>query len=199
MIFVMLMRTVNKLKKDYFVFSPGRMKRQHNTFYFIDEEGKKKSLPIKQIDNFYIFGLMDMNTDFLQLLNQNIVAMHIFNYYGFYSGSFYPRQQKVSGFTVVQQSNHYLSREKRLFLSKQFVESAVFHMIRNLRHYKHFDNVSDIIVSINEYQELIDGLNEVNEVMGMEGVIRQKYYSAFNIFLNPAFAFEERNKRPPKD
>lgn len=50
--------------KDYFVFSSGRMKRQHNTFYFIDEEGNKKSLPIKQIDNFYLFGKLDMNTDF---------------------------------------------------------------------------------------------------------------------------------------
>src|SRR5690625_6741743 len=114
------------MAKDYFVFSPGRMKRQHNTFYFIDENEKKKSLPIQQIDNVYLFGTLDMNTDFLQMLNQHKVAMHIFNYYGFYSGSFYPRQQRVSGFTVVYQSNHYLDINKWLFFYIKLVDCVIF-------------------------------------------------------------------------
>src|SRR5690625_918771 len=188
------------MAKDYFVFSPGRMKRQHNTFYFIDENEKKKSLPIQQIDNVYLFGTLDMNTDFLQMLNQHKVAMHIFNYYGFYSGSFYPRQQRVSGFTVVQQSNHYLDKNKRLFLSKQLVKSAAFHMVRNLRHYQQVnDNIKEVIEVINKYLEQMNTLKEINEVMGMEGIIRQLYYSTFNYFLNHSFAFDERNKRPPRD
>lgn len=99
------------MAKDYFVFSPGRMRRKNNTFYFIDEEDRKKSLPINQIDNIYVFGTLDMNTEFLQMLNQHHVPMHLFNYYGFYSGSFFPRQQKISGFTVVQQAKHYLNKE----------------------------------------------------------------------------------------
>jgi|SRR5699024_8675010 len=187
------------MAKDYFVFSPGRMKRQHNTFYFIDEEGKKKSLPINQIDNFYLFGTLDMNTDFLHLLNQHQVAMHIFNYYGFYSGSFYPRQQKVSGFTTVNQSDHYLNKDKRLFLAKQFVKSASFHMIRNLRHYKEKEGILALISSMKGYQEQIDEMKTVSEVMGLEGIIRQNYYLAFNLFLASDFAFDDRNKRPPKD
>lgn len=187
------------MAKDYFVFTPGRLKRQHNTFYFIDEEGGKKSLPIHQIDNFYLFGTLDMNTDFLQMLNQHQVSMHIFNYYGFYSGSFYPRQQRVSGFTAVQQADHYLDNDKRLFLAKQFVTSASFHMVRNLRNYRNIEGIIDIIEVIIEYQALIDRMTKVSELMGVEGVIRQNYYSAFNYFLDSDFAFDERNKRPPKD
>lgn len=185
--------------KDYFVFSSGRMKRQHNTFYFIDEEGNKKSLPIKQIDNFYLFGKLDMNTDFLQLLNQHNVSMHIFNYYGFYTGSFYPRQKKVSGFTTVKQSSHYLDEKKRLFLAKQFVNSASFHMARNLRQYKDKEGVKPLLDVIIDYQKQIDDMNKVSEVMGIEGIIRQNYYLAFNLFLDHKFAFDERTKRPPKD
>lgn len=187
------------MSKDYFVFSSGRMKRQHNTFYFIDEEGNKKSLPIKQIDNFYLFGKLDMNTDFLQLLNQHDVAMHIFNYYGFYSGSYYPRRKKVSGFTTVMQSAHYLDDDKRLFLAKQFVNSASFHMRRNLRKYKDKNDVTAFIDVIIDYQKQIDDMKKVTEVMGLEGMIRQNYYLAFNLFLDNRFAFDERTKRPPKD
>lgn len=187
------------MSKDYFVFSSGRMKRQHNTFYFIDEEGNKKSLPIKQIDNFYLFGKLDMNTDFLQLLNQHDVAMHIFNYYGFYAGSYYPRRKKVSGFTTVMQSAHYLDDDKRLFLAKQFVNSASFHMRRNLRKYKDKNDVTALIDVIIDYQKQIDDMKKVSEVMGLEGMIRQNYYLAFNLFLDNRFAFDERTKRPPKD
>src|SRR5690625_4173396 len=136
-----------------------------------------------------------MNTDFLQLLNKHNVAMHIFNYYGFYSGSFYPRQQKVSGFTVVNQSNHYLKMRKRLFLAKQFVKSASFHMIRNLRHYKGREGVQTIIGVMEEYQKQIDGMHKVSEVMGIEGMIRKNYYLTFNYFLDSDFALDRKSTR----
>lgn len=187
------------MAKDYFVFSSGRMKRQHNTFYFIDEEGNKKSLPIHQIDDFYLFGKLDMNTDFLQMLNQHNVSMHIFNYYGFYSGSFYPRKKRVSGFTTVNQSAHYLDVNKRLYLAKQFVRSASYHMARNLRHYKQRVGVQAFLDLILNYQKQIDDMKSVQEVMGLEGIIRQNYYLSFNQFLDDRFAFDERTKRPPKD
>lgn len=187
------------MAKDYFVFSPGRMQRKHNTFYYINEDGSKKSLPIHQIDNIYVFGSLDMNTDFLRLLNQHNVCMHIFNYYGFYSGSFVPRQTKISGFSKVQQANHYLNQDKRLFLAKQFVESASFHMLRNLRRYKDEKEVGERIDLILRYKNQLKDANTIQELMGIEGLIRQNYYIAFNSFLSNDFAFDERTKRPPKD
>lgn len=175
------------------------MKRKHNTFYFIDENNDTKSLPIHQIDNIYVFGVLDMNTRFLQMLNQHEVTMHIFNYYGFYAGSFYPRQQRVSGFTIVNQSKHYLDSDKRLFIAKQFVKSSVFHMLRNLRRYKNKGEVEKIIAKITEYESMIDHMTTVPELMGIEGTIKQHYYAAFNFFLSKDFAFDERTKQPPKD
>jgi len=187
------------VSKDYFVFSPGRMQRKNNTFYFVDDENKKKSLPIHQIENIYVFGTLDMNTEFLQLLNQHKVVMHIFNYYGFYSGSFCPREIKVSGFAITRQADHYLNKENRLFLAKQFVESATFHMLRNLRHYKNKEKVQESIDLILKYRQEIGKTNTIPELMGIEGNIRQSYYSAFNSFLSNDFAFDERTKRPPRD
>lgn len=187
------------MAKDYSVFSPGRMQRRHNTFYLVDEEGNKKSLPIHQIDNIYVFGTLDMNTDFLRLLNQHLVTMHIFNYYGFYSGSFVPREVKISGFTKVHQAEHYLNNEKRLFLAKQFIESAIFHMLRNLRRYRDKKDVEILMEVILDYKKQLNDLKSIQEIMGLEGMIRQTYYISFNSFLPSEFAFDERTKRPPKD
>src|SRR5699024_9084900 len=45
----------------------------------------------------------------------------------------------------------------------------------------------------------IDDMIKVSELMGIDGMIRQSYYLAFNYFLDSDFAFDERNKRPQKD
>ncbi|WP_047152755.1 type I-B CRISPR-associated endonuclease Cas1b [Aneurinibacillus tyrosinisolvens] len=183
--------------KDYYIFSNGRMKRKDNTFFFVDHEEKKKSLPVERIDNIYVFGEVDLNSSFLNLMNQHDVRVHFFNYYGFYSGTFYPRSKKISGFTVVQQSAHYLDLDKRLFIAKSFVQSASFHMLRNLRHYK--EKVQEHIDSILTYTKLIDKTVKVQELMGVEGMIRQTYYESLNQFLPEEFAFDKRSKRPPND
>jgi CRISP-associated protein Cas1 len=187
------------MKKDFYIFSSGRLKRKDNTCYFVDSEEKKRSLPIHQIENLYLFGKVDLNTDFFILLNQYSVLVHFYNYHGFYSGTFYPRSQKVSGFTVVHQSNHYLDKNKRLFLAQQFIGSAVFHMLRNLRNYRKYSEVQNILKLIQEKSNLIETSKNIQELMGIEGVIRQLYYSAFNFFLPNQFAFDERTKRPPRD
>lgn len=175
------------------------MQRKNNTFYFIDDEDNKKSLPVNQIDNVYVFGKVDFNTDFLNLLSQHDIRIHFFNYYGFYTGTYYPRAKKVSGFTVVNQSKHYLEKKKRVYLATQFVESASFHMLRNLRNYKHKDMVNNLIGQIQENILLLEKMTSVPEIMGLEGIIRQTYYNSFNYFLPDKFAFDERSKKPPKD
>ncbi len=47
--------------KDYYIFSNGRIKRQDNTVYFINEELDKRALPIEQVDQIHIFGELDLN------------------------------------------------------------------------------------------------------------------------------------------
>lgn len=175
------------------------MKRKNNTFYFIDHEDNKRSLPIQQMENIHVFGEVDFNTKFLQLLSQHDVRVHFYNYYGFYSGTYYPRSKHVSGWTVVNQSKYYLDQDKRVFLAKQFVTSAVFHMLRNLRSYQKHPDVQKVIEKINNNLLLLEDIKHIQEIMGIEGIIRQQYYSAFNYFLPEEFAFDERSKRPPRD
>ncbi len=187
------------MNKDYYIFKSGRMRRKNNTFYFIDKEENKKSLPVHQMENIYVFGKVDFNTDFLNMLTQHNVRIHFYNYYGFYNGTYYPRSRQVSGFTVVNQSNHYLNEVKRQYLAKQFVSSSAFHMLRNLRNHKNYDEVASIMESMQSHLDLLDNVQRIPEIMGVEGTIRQLYYASFNYILPAEFAFDERTKRPPKE
>lgn len=185
------------MAKDYYIFSNGRIKRKENTIYFEDVEENKKAIPIEEVERVHLFGEIDLNTKLLNYLSQYGVILNFYNYYGFYSGSFYPRKKNVAGLLVVRQAEHYNNYEKRLFMAKSFVDSAAFHILRNLRKYK--EKTNEIIERIEKEKENIFKAERIDELMGVEGRIRKNYYEAFSLILNNSFDFSKREKRPPTD
>lgn len=182
--------------KDYYILNNGRIKRKDNTIYFIDTEENKRALPVEQMDNIHVYGEVDLNTKMLNYISQYGVMLHFYNYYGFYSGSYYPRKKNVSGFMVVNQSSCYLKHEERIKIARLFIESAVHHILRNMRHYRvNYELIERII----KEKENLKNATNIPELMGMEGRIRKTYYESFNEILKNGFTFEKREKRPPKD
>lgn len=185
-----------KIDRDYYIFSNGRLKRKDNTIYFIDERNIKRALPIEQVSKIHIFGEVDLNTKLLNYLAKYGLMLNIYNYYGFYSGTYYPRKKNISGFLLVKQANNYNIYDKRLYLAKKFIESAIHHILRNLRKY---DGTQVYLDKILLEKEKIKEVKYIDELMGVEGRIRRIYYSAFNLILKNGFEFNKREKRPPTD
>lgn len=183
--------------RDYYIFSNGRIKRKENTIYFEDFEGNKKGLPIEDIERLHIFGEVDLNTKFLNYISRYSVLISIYNYYGFYSGSYYSRKKNVSGILLVNQSRVYMDDENRVIMAKAFIDSAMHHMLRNLRKYK--EKTCEYFDVLNKEREIMNRANTIEEVMGAEGRFRKNYYKSFNSFLKEDFHFNKREKRPPTD
>ena len=179
--------------ENYYIFSNGELKRKDNNICFND-----RFLKIEMTDNIYLFGEVDLNTKCLNYLGQNKVAIHFFNYYGFYTGSFYPKEINVSGNVLIKRVVFYQNIEKRLELAKEIIKSASDNIFRNLRYYngrgKDVKNQMELIKSL---QNEIEKTQNINELMGVEGNIRKIYYSAWNILVNQEIEFEKRVKRPP--
>ena len=182
---------------DHYIFSNGRLKRKENTIYFQTSDGVQKALPVERVDNFHIFGEVDLNSKLFTLLTNYGVCLHFYNYYGYYTGTYYPRTKNISGFTVVQQSAHYLDPQKRYYLASAFVNSGIHHMLRNLRRYKEKTQSYQDIIKVEMMQ--IPNRNTIHELMGIEGRVRQVYYRSFNEILKSDFHFDKRNKKPPTD
>lgn len=182
--------------KDYYIFNSGRLKRKENTICFETEEGIKKSIPILDVDSIHLFGEVDLNTKFINLISKEGIIMHIYNYYGFYSGSFYPRKKNVSGYLVVKQSSYYSNSRKRLFLAQNFVDASAHQILRNLKKY---EDTEYFIENIQKERAFIFLTSNINELMGVEGNIRKIYYSAFNVMLKNGFELNARVKRPTTD
>ena len=179
--------------EKYYIFSNGELKRKDNNIYFND-----RALKIEMTSDIYLFGEVTLNTKCLNFLGQNKKAVHFFNYYGFYTGSFYPKESNVSGKLLVKQVEYFQDREKRVELAREIIKSASDNIFRNLRYYngrgKNLKNEMEIIKS---YQLELDKAQDVNEIMGIEGNIRKVYYSTWSKIINQEIDFEKRVKRPP--
>lgn len=186
------------MKQNYYIFNNGRLKRQENTIFFEKEDGTRTIIPIENTEAIYALGELDFNTKLFNYLAQNNIPVHVFNYYGFYSGTYYPREYLNSGQLLVKQVNHYTNKEKRVRLAKAFIDAASFNILKNLRYYNNRGKSLDEYINIIEgFRSAIEKIETVDELMGIEGNIRNTYYKAWPVIIDQEIEFERRVKQPP--
>lgn len=158
----------------------------------------KRVIPIDDVDSLMIFGEINFNARMLQFLSKKNIPAHLFNHYGFYNGSYYPREYLLSGFLLVNQVDHYKNATKRMRLALQFVLGSAYNMLRNLKYYnERKGDISKSISQIERHLESVPLAQDIHELMGLEGNIRQAYYAAFPIILGEKYDFEKRVRNPP--
>ncbi|MER3502143.1 MAG: subtype I-B CRISPR-associated endonuclease Cas1 [Candidatus Fervidibacterota bacterium] len=190
------------MARSYYIFRSGRLRRRQNTLY-LEQEGEndeiqRQPIPIEDVRDIFVFGELDMNTKVLNFLAQNEVVIHLFNYYGFYTGSFYPREGNVSGHLLVRQVEHYLDHQKRLTIAREFVSGALYHIRRNLAYYQNRGKkLNEALAIVEDELSMLDKRTDISALMSSEGRVREAYYAAFNEILDLETSFEKRVRRPP--
>lgn len=186
------------MKRSYYIYNNGDLKRKDNSLTFIDENDEKKDFPIERVADIYVMSEMNFNTSLINILAKNGIPVHFFNYYSFYTGSFYPREQLLSGNLIVKQSENYLNYENRIEIAKAFVDGASYNIYRNLRYYNgRGKDVQHYMDSIDELRQKIPHCTDIQELMGYEGNIRKTYYDSWNTLIDQDINFEKRMKNPP--
>ena len=165
-----------------------------------EESGEKKVIPVEDIDSSYVFGEADFNRKFFNFCGSKGIPVHIFNYFGFYSGTFYPREFLNSGEVLLRQVRAFDDPDSRLFLARQFTRGASANMLRNLQYYHNRGKeLSRYIEPISSLREQMMKVRRIDELMGIEGNVRQWYYSAWPEIIEPRYEFERRIKHPPNN
>jgi CRISPR-associated protein Cas1 len=188
------------MKKSLYVFSEGVLTRKDNTLCFHSDEGKRY-LPVENVKEIFVFSEVDFNKRFLELLSTHEILLHYFNYYGYYMGSFYPREHLNSGYVILKQAAWYQDEAKRLDLARRIVMGAVENMLKVLKYYQSREKpTAPHIDTIEAWQESLRKQEDIPALMAVEGRIREAYYQAFDAILDdPCFIFEKRTRRPPKN
>lgn len=159
---------------------------------------ERRVIPVEDVDALWSFRELDLNSKVLNFLARKKIPVHFFNYYGFYSGSFYPREYLQAGFLLVRQVTHYNSNLKRLRISRELIGAALHNILRNLRYYANrgvelLDETETVQAEVLRLAEV----KTINELMACEGRARTAYYKAFEKIIKRDVEFKKRVRRPP--
>ena len=186
------------MKQSYYIYNSGDLQRKDNTLRFTSYEGEKRDIPVERISDIYVMTEMTFNTAFINYISKYGIPVHFFNYYQFYTGSYYPRESLLAGQLLVKQVEHYTNPLRRILLAQRFVEAAADNIYRNLRYYNgRGKDVSVQMMEISTLRKDIPKAETIEELMGIEGNIRKNYYRAWKIIINQEIDFEKRVMHPP--
>lgn len=126
------------------------------------------------------------------------MVVHFFNYYGGYSGTFYPKDQYMSGKLLIRQVQKF--NENRMEIAKAIVKGIGVNIYEILYHYYKHDK-KEVKETINwirtDFYKQVEETSSVKKLMSVEGAVWARFYSDFKYFLPEDFAMNKRVKRPP--
>lgn len=162
------------------------------------ESADRKVIPVEDVEAIYVFGEADFNRKFFNFCSSKQIPVHVFNYFGFYSGTFYPREFLNSGELLVQQVVHQQNQPYRIELARSLVEGAAGNIVRNLQYYDaRGKDCSPYLTEIEKLRQRLQTVELASELMGVEGNIRQTYYKAWPLIIDREIDFSKRVRRPP--
>jgi CRISPR-associated protein Cas1 len=186
------------MNDNYHVFSDGRIERYNDTVRLVTEDDEKKYLPIENAEALFLHGQIDFNTRLMSFLDDHGVAMHVFGWNDYYSGSIMPERGQTSGETLVKQVGAYEDGDHRLRLAKSFVRGSIHNMRANVAYYDNRDyNFGAALDALERRREEVSTVETIEETMGVEASARRAYYATFDKILPDGFVFNGRKYNPP--
>lgn len=162
------------------------------------KDGKNIYIPIENTKEIYCLNEVGINSKLLDFLGQNNIVVHFFNYYGGYSGTFYPKDQYMSGKLLIKQVEAF--QNNRMKIAKAIVKGIGINIYEVLYHYyKHNKKeVKDTIDWIKkDFYIKAEHVNDTKQLMSLEGELWMRFYNDFQYFLPEDFIMNKRVKRPP--
>ena len=189
--------------KTLYIFSSATLMRKDNTLLMQVKGQNVQYLPVASVEEIFVMGDVELNKGLLELLTENGIVIHFFDYYGTYTGTYYPPESKNSGQIFLIQAAHCLSEHKRHELAAAFVTGAIGNMIRLVNYYqRRYEKIhaQDITEYLKFCMAQAPNTLDINSLMGIEGTARSKYYEFFDRLISDEdFKIIKRVRRPPNN
>lgn len=191
------MKEERRMGSTKYIFSMGELNRKDNSLVF-RKDGKNVYIPIENTKEIYCMNEVSINSKLLDFLSQNHVIVHFFNYYEGYSGTFYPKDQYMSGKLLIKQVKKF--EQDRMEIARAIVKGIGINIYEVLYHYYKHDK-KEVKTNIDwikkEFYIAVEHAESIKELMAVEGELWIHFYNSFQYFLPEDFVMNKRVKRPP--
>lgn len=180
-----------------YLFSEGMIERRDDSLLFKTSENNHY-LPIKNLKEIYLLNDCTITSKAISLAGKQGILIHFFDYYGNYSGTFYPKEYLLSGNLTLKQVEYF--QQNRLNIAKAIVSgiSKNIHFIL-YHYYRHskieLKNTLDFLKK--DIPNLLNRATSINQILMIEGKIWSLFYESFEEFLPHDFLMNKRVRRPP--
>lgn len=160
-------------------------------------------IPIVNIEGIVTFGYMGASPGLMKLCSDNLVSLAFLSPNGHYIGRL---QSGTKGNVLLRKKQYQFSDDDNisLHLSKLFVAGKIHNyrsiLCRFTRDYGKNEDVDNAIRILESDKIKSFRTIDRDQLRGIEGDAANNYFAVFNhLILKKNFAFNGRNRRPPKD
>lgn len=182
-----------------FVSREAKLRRRENTLT-VALGGRTRSLPVEKVRHIVLLSESDLNSKLLCFCGKHGVRLSVFDYHGYFKGSFEPISDHESGRVKLAQAESILKDDDRLALAREIVRGAAHNMHANLLYYVYRGNqaLDDPLKEMSSLSAKIAKTHDTMTLMGIEGNLHEVYYSAWR-HIDPYLDFGRRVRRPPNN
>jgi len=157
-------------------------------------------LPINKVSHLVLLAESRLNSRLLTLCGKHGVRISVFDYYGYFKGSFEPIDKNPAGKVKLKQAAVLLDETQRMCIARKIVQAATHNMMANLRHYQYrgTSDLQTVVQTMRSQSKGIKGTKSTEELMGYEGLLHSEYYAAWK-HIDAKLNFGKRVRRPPNN
>ncbi len=161
------------------------------------------SVPLVKIDDVLIFGNVSLTTPAIKRLLERGVEVTFLTLSGHYHGRLVG---EVTAHVALRRAQYRCADDaaRALRLAQCFVLGKLAGYRALLRRFARSrarvpDDVSDSADALTDALARVERTTALSSLLGVEGSATARYFRGFRALLDPAWAFEQRQRRPPPD
>lgn len=183
-----------------------RISRSGETLVISFRDGRKESLPVRQVGEVLIHGYAQMTTQAIHLCARHDVGVHWLtpggNYIACVTAGAGPVQRRIRQYEALRDKALTLLLSRRLVRAR--VSGQLGFILRATRSLpERPQEVIQTAQSMRSSLQSVESADNIDSLRGHEGSAGRQYFGALPALLTPdldeRLRFEGRNRRPPKD
>ena len=163
-------------------------------------QGTPQSIPVERVESIHAYAPVQLNSSLLNFLSERHIPLHTYNYFGGYTGSYWPKEPLPNGRIQQRQFEHYADPAKRVELARELLGGAFHNMYRAIRNAQQKKGgFSELLENWKSYTGMLEDARSIDTLLGIEGTVRRIYYEFLDQQLTPEFQMGERQYNPPNN